>query len=206
MPGPASRAPQIAAATPNAQPSGASSPAPIAVPHVVNDPIASLHSWPMSVRLGPHICHIPAMNAAEWLTVLMGEFDAWDILPGLCPEDESAIYDLLLSEQIPFIKFRNACLDVIGMAAGRPWWYALKLIAVASASWETVGGRLAYRNIKASEIPLGAWLDAVLLICLESIKPEQATMFLSQLEVAPKDMGIEVAEPEMSRSAFLAMG
>lgn len=138
----------------------------------------------------------------------MGEFMPWDIIPGLCPDQEDEIVEELMDSSMSSAEFRDACLDVISEATGRPWWIALRLIAVASESWETVGGRLSYSSIHASQISLGAWLDAVFLICLESMPEDRITMFVSQLEAPPAGMnvGAEVEEMSMSRSSFMALG
>lgn len=181
------------------------------LPHIVNDPVASLAMWPVTVRFGGLVVDIPPMPASDWLSVLMqSPLELWDIIPGLCPDREEDIKDALLLGDIAVKEFRDLCFEVIAVASGRSWWFTLQLIQTVRASWEVLGGRLAYRQIDASKMPLGMWLDAALIVCLESMKPEQTTMFLSQLQMPPP--GAEVPKevldaqiPEMSKSTFMAM-
>lgn len=150
---------------------------------------------------------MPALVAADWLAILMGEFDLFDLIPGLCDEgDDIEVQAALFEGEITVAEFKDACLGLISVAAGRPWWYSLRLIRTVASSWETIGGELAFRSIDANRISLGAWLDATLLICLRGMKPEQTTMFTSQLEMPPPELAQEEAPKlEMSRSQFLAM-
>ena len=151
---------------------------------------------------------IPAMNAAEWVTVLIAEeFFLWDIVPGLCPEAEEPVKRGLMTGDLTGAEYRNLCLDVLTLASGRQWWVTLRLIGVARSAWTTIGAELAH----VREAPLGAWLDTVFSVCIDNMreggtKPEQVQMFLSKLEAPPPGSGVEVPEMEMSRSAFLAMG
>lgn len=159
----------------------------------------------MDIRLGRVVCHVPPYPAADWLAVLMTEFTVWDLIPGMCPDEEHLVTKALLENQITVQEFRDVCLQVIATATGRPWWIAVRLSHIAAANWESVGGNLAKNSVDASRISIGQWLDAVLLLCLEGMKPEQTTMFLSQLEMPPPGFETEVKEMEMSASAFMAM-
>lgn len=179
----------------------------VKIPHLVSDPVASLKPWPLDVQVAYTQCRIPSMAAADWLSILMSaDFEIWDIIPGQCPESTEAVEQALADGLISIADFRDICLEVITTVAGRPWWYAMRLIAVVQASWEVIGGNLIRQGALADQMPLGAWLDSALLTCLEHIPGDKATMFLSKLEVPPKDIGIEVEEPEMSRSEFLSLG
>lgn len=175
------------------------------LPHVVSDPVASLRPWPIDVRLGQTTVHIPALPAADWLAVLMTEFTIWDLIPGLCPDDEDIAIQALREGQLTADEFQDACLQVITTATGRPWWFAVRLIQVAAASWEVVGGNLAKSSVDAGRISIGQWLDITLLVCLEGMKQEQTTMFLSQLEAPPRGHEEEAKELEMSVSEFMAL-
>jgi hypothetical protein len=179
----------------------------IPISHVVSDPIASIISSPIDVALLGRRWVIPAMPASSWLQVLMAkEPDLWDIIPGMCDEAElleDQLTDAMLDDQISFQQITDLCTQTLELASGRPWWVTIRLVFAATRSWEVVGGELAYRCIDAQKIPLGAWLDAVLLICVKGMPSEKITMFMSQLEIAPK--GIEVPELEMDMSDFMAM-
>ena len=178
----------------------------IAIPHFVTDPVASLRPWPIDVRLNGLNCRIPALPAADWLAVFMGPFTVMDIVPGLCPDDEADVIAMLAQGDLSITELRDAALAAITHVSGRPWWIAVRLVKIAAASWESLGGRLAQQNIDAGRISLGQWLDAILVIIVESIKPEQTTMFFSQLEMPPPGYGDELPEPEMNPATFMAMG
>jgi hypothetical protein len=148
---------------------------------------------------------IPPLPASAWLQVLMVDgVDLWDIVPGMCPEIEDELTSAVLDGFIPPDALRETCLDTIEMVSGRSWWFTTRLIATVAKSWEVVGGELAFRNVDASRISLGAWLDAALAVCLRALEPDKITMFMSQLDAPPFEA--KVPEPEMDRAAFLAMG
>lgn len=177
----------------------------IAISHVVTDPIWSLCPWPLDVTVGESQITIPALSAAKWLVVLMAEeLDPWDVVPGLCIDAEEVVTEALLNEQLEYSELRDIVLDVISMVTGRPWWIALRLVHIAKASWEAVGGELAFRGVQAQNISLAAWLDATLLVCLRSMESKDVTMFMTRLEAPPP--GVETEEPEMDRASFMAMG
>lgn len=193
------------------------------VPHYVTDPSASLQPWALEVELGTLTLEIPALTAADWLQVLFQDFDIWDIIPGLCPDYADEVDEILLQGHVTLPMFRDLCLELITEATGRPWWYVLRLVGVVKGSWEIVGGELAFRGIRADELSLGAWLDAVLLICLRNLgSTEDTMMFTSQLEKPPPDLenvpgtsqeSDDEPDPEdglrggmdMSRASFLAL-
>lgn len=178
----------------------------IPLPHIVSDPIASIVCSPIDVTLLGRAWTIPALPAAAWLQLLMApDPDFWDIIPGLLPpEVDDALTEAMLDDKITFQEIFDLCTQTIEVAAGRPWWLTIKLVIIAKKSWEVVGGELAYRRIDPQVIPFGAWLDAVLLICVKGLSADKVTMFLSQLEMPPK--GIEAPEIEMEMSEFMAMG
>jgi hypothetical protein len=177
----------------------------VQVSHVVTDPVWCLRPWSVDVRLGSLRATIPAMPAADWLAVLMSpDLTAWDIIPGLCPGMEDQLDSAMLAGTVEYRQVHDTALEVVATVGARPWWFTLRLLSVMSASWESVGGELALSGVDAATMALGAWLDAALLTCLRGVDPKDVTMFMSRLEAPPA--GEEVAEPEMSRAAFLALG
>lgn len=135
------------------------------------------------------------------------EPDLWDIIPGMCTEAdqlEDQLTEAMLDDRIDFQQISDLCTQTLELASGRPWWITIRLVSTAMRSWEVVGGELAFRRIDATRIPFGAWLDAVLLICIRGMPSEKITMFMSQLEIAPK--GIEIPELEMDMNDFMALG
>lgn len=187
------------------------SPAPedgrISVTHVVADPIWSLRPWSVSVSLGPILGAIPSQPAADWLSILMLEnVDLFDIVPGMCGDVfEDRVTTMLMDGVIELSQVRRAALDVVSCVTGRPWWFSMRLIKTAVASWEVVGGELAFRGVDAERLSLSAWLDAVYLICLRSMESSKITMFMSQLEIAPPEEKPDDDEMVMSADTFMAL-
>lgn len=166
---------------------GGTPPAP-PIPHFVTDPTASLEPRALEVQLGTALLEIPAMTAAQWLQILFTDFDIWDIIPGLCPDQAEQVDEAILDGLVSLTLVRDTALEVITEATGRPWWYVLRLVALVKNSWETIGGELTFRGVRADQLSLGAWLDAVLLVCLRSIKQEDVVMFTSSLESPPPEL------------------
>lgn len=180
----------------------------VSVSHVVADPIWSLRPWSVNVNIGPLLGAIPAQPAADWLVILMqDDIDLFDVVPGMCgPTFEDQVTDNLLLGRIELSQIRRAALDVISSVTGRPWWFSMRLIKTAVASWEVIGGELAIRGVDAERLSISAWLDASLLICLRSIESNKITMFMSQLEIAPPEEGADQEESmTMSADTFMSL-
>lgn len=166
----------------------------VQIPNLVSSPIWSLSVWPIVVHLLGRDMVIPAMPAQDWLAIFMDEgWDPGDVLD-LLPE-----YDQVLDA---VMEWDQVALDIISAAAGRPWWVALKLIAVAHGSWQILGPAM-ISKVKASEVSLSGWLDVLLIEIVDRKSSQDAQMFVMQLEIPPP--GIETPEPEMSAEAFLSL-
>lgn len=135
--------------------------------------------------------------------------DLYDIVPRMCgPAFEDEIIEALLAEKIEVADLKRASLNVLSSVSGRPWWFTLRLIKTAVASWEIVGGELAFRGVDADKLSISAWLDAVLLICIRGLESAKVTMFMSQLEIPPPEEledGEESEEMMISADQFLTM-
>ena len=147
---------------------------------------------------------VPAAMAADWLLVLMQDpIELDDMVSTMVTDGEELLFDEAVGMEL-----YDACLEVISHVSGRPWWQAMRLIAVATQNWNTVGAEMMYRGFLAQQVSLSAWLDVLLLVILKMIDPKEANMFLLRLEDPPKELddGAEATEPEMDRNAFLALG
>lgn len=133
--------------------------------------------------------------------------DLFNIFPGMCsPETEHLVTKMLLAEQITARQIKRTSLDIISTVCARPWWFSMRLIKTAVASWEVVGGELAVRGVDAEKLSVSAWLDAVLYLCLRTLDGAKMTSFMTQLEAPPPE---EVVESpvlmEMTTDEFLAL-
>lgn len=187
-----------------------SSPAPaapstISLPKLVTDPVWSLKPWPVVVTISGEDVSIPAMYAADWLQLLMTDLHPDDVFPGLLGEgDRAYVEDCLHAGDVEYEDVQRLALDIISTVSARPWWVAMRLIAVAQQSWDALGGDMTV--IDPERRPLAAWLDYLFLLIVRNIDDKKRTMFLLKLEVIPEGRGEPTKEVEMSADAFLALG
>lgn len=174
----------------------------IQVPKQTQDPVWSLKPWPVTVNVGGQDVLFPAATAADWLSVLMTDpVDLDDVIRFLAVDGEMLLFNEDLGREL-----EDACLEVVTSVSGRPWWQTMRLISVASANWNTVGGEMLYRGILPDRMSLSAWLDVLLLTIIKLMDPKQVTMFTLQLENPPPEViDGEATEMEMDRNQFLSM-
>ena len=175
----------------------------VPVPHLNRDPVWSLRIWPVTFAVGGVEFEVPAMSAAEWLTLLMVKTPDVEGLIELVPGLDEAIY----TEQVPIQEAYEVLPDVIGAACGRDWWVGLRLIATALDHWDLIGGQMILKGVDPTTISLSAWLDAFLLTLLRSMEDADANRFLLQLESRPPEVHGEphTEQFEMSAGQFMSM-
>lgn len=178
------------------------------VPKLNRDPVSSLRPCSVTVTIGSDEVEIPALPAADWLSVLMVEgVELDDVFPGLLSdEDTELVEEAILDGVLEMQEFRDLILGVIETASARHWWVALRLIEVARTSWDLIGGELVLRGVDAESLSLSAWLDVLLLTVLRNMEPKDTQMFTMRLETPPPEAkaGAE-QEMEMSQDAFMAI-
>ena len=179
----------------------------IQLPELVKDPSWSLQPWPIVVTVEGFSAEIPAMPAADWLSVLgMGDsLDLEDILPGLAV-NEDEIDEALIRGELDLVELHKVTLDVIGAVTGRTWYVSLNIIAAAVGSWDALGGELVLRGVDASKLSIAAWIDAVYLIMVRAMDNQQLLLFTSKIQVPPPGFEDEDADKGlMTRDEFSAM-
>lgn len=178
----------------------------VVVPRLNQDPIQSLRPWPVVVNCLNRDLVIPAMPAADWLSVLLAEdLQLDDVFPGLLDdEDIDWVEEELLQDHLGAGEFQDIVLDVIETVSARKWWVTLRLMDVARRSWDVLSPEI-MRSVDADRASLSAWMDVLLIAILRNMDPKDVTMFTLRLEQPPgRDEKPE--EMEMDRSAFLALG
>lgn len=130
-----------------------------------------------------------------------------DIIPGMLDADEAReLEDAIWDGSLLLDDMHRMSLKVIGTASGRDWHVAMKLIAAASASWNTMGGEFVLRGLDATKLSLAAWLDAVYLLLLRNMDNKEAMMFNAKLQIPPAGFEDEEAEEDtLTTEAFMAM-
>lgn len=176
----------------------------IPVPKLTGDPVWALKPWPVTIQAGGRDYTIPALPAADWLAVLMADpFDPDDLILELVDDGR----ELLFIETMTADDLEHICFDIIATVSARPWWIAMRLVAMARGNWSVLGAELILKGIDPQRVSLAAWLDALLLITLRTMDSKDVTMFTMRLEEPPPEEAASVAdELEMSAEAFLSMG
>lgn len=138
------------------------------------------------------------MDAVEWIAILDGEHsDAYEIFPGLAGADAVAhVEDALWEERVTPEQIRDLALEVVGMAADRPWWVALRTISSAKTAWDVVGVN------RAQGMSLAGWLDEVWAKIMNHIDPKKKPAWLSDIESPPKGTAAEI-NYDAEEAAFL---
>lgn len=189
---------------------GSASAQPIRIPATNAEPLASLRICRIQVSLAGRDWLIPALQAADWLEVLLAEeLNPEALFPGLCgPDVELEVNRLMLSGDIDHEEMQRAILDVIEQASGRKWWFALRLCRFARTNWDRVGGVMAAHGVNPFGIPLAMWLDAAFNtsvdLWLNSGKPQEVTQFVDSLLQPPPGEAKESFDLDRNRAAFMA--
>lgn len=180
----------------------------ITVPSFNRDPIQSMRPWPVVVTCCGRDVVIPALAAVDWLTILMGEEPQLDdIFPGLLSdEDADWVEDQIVAGRLGLEEFQDLILSIVETVSARRWWVAMRLIELARRSWDAIGSEMILRGVDAATLSLSAWLDVLLITVLKNSDPKEVTMLTLQLEAPPPEQESEPEDPEMSRSAFMALG
>jgi hypothetical protein len=173
---------------------------------VAVDPLASLEITSTYVTLAGRTYEVEGHPASDWVAlILTGR--TYEILPGwIMDDDVDDLIDQLLDGTVSDEELTEATHDVMTIAAGRPYWYATQLIAsVASThvSWATLHGRMVMRGVRANELSLSAWVDALYASCVEGIHEESDRQkFDQQMDTPPASVPIDEEE---EGQAFLAL-
>jgi hypothetical protein len=176
---------------------------------VAVDPTASLGTRDIDVTIGGTDYTITGRPAADWLELIMSG-DLMGIVPGWLDEAaENVLLDQVADGDLRVAELITAANDVISVAAGRPWWWAMQLIMYASSDihhWSRINGRLVLAGVRAEEISLSAWIDAVYAIYIEGMKTgddeDGYEKFKMQIDTPPTPELLDEAE---EAEAFLSM-
>lgn len=172
------------------------------------DPLGSLRAWPLTIELAGREYTTRPVQADEWLTILLEDpLDLSNILPGMLEEDaERALEDAMIEGLVTEKEVTDATLEIITLSAGRDWWWVLHLVLFAASAWPIVYGRLITLGVQPSVMPLGAFLNAMYLSCVQVMDKDQRREFDRDLERPPPGVTAEEAiDEEAEGASFLAM-
>lgn len=172
------------------------------------DPTSSLRPFELIVTLGERDYTVKAAYADEWLAILLQEeLDLSEIIPGMLAEDDaSELADAVWRDGVADAEIEEVCLEIITEVSGRDWWWALHLLWSATGAWLVVYGRMISQGIDPTRIPLGAFLDAMYLVCVQNMDKDQRSEFDRMLEKPPPGVEFEDAvDVDAESAAFLNM-
>lgn len=163
----------------------------------MRDPSASLSLFAVEFTLDGADFTVPAQPAARWLELLLANdlgLVATAEPDGLIDAAAAqAIDELLLDGTVELAEYRATLSEVLSTVAGRDWWEAVGLVAAVSAAgnWSRIFGQLVRAGVDADQVPLAAWLDAVMSIVTEHMDEKQLGRFMGFLQTPPVEVGID---------------
>lgn len=103
--------------------------------------------------------------AAPWLEALAQPDASFvSILNDLLTkQSREQLYQNLATGSFSIKDVEAASKAAVEAATGRNWWEVLGILAMAEASWDSVGGELVLGGMDPFSISIGAWLDATWL-------------------------------------------
>lgn len=173
------------------------------------DPTSSLRPYELIVTVGGADFTVRAAYADEWLTILLAEggVDLSDILPGMLAEDDQSRFaEWAWEGRVGDNEIEDVSFEILKEVSGRDWWWVLNLLWSAAGAWMIVFGRMVSQGIDPTRIPLGAFLDAMYLMCIQNLDKEQRSEFDRMLEKPPPGVEFEEAvDVDAESASFLNM-
>lgn len=99
----------------------------------------------------------------------------------------------------------DLALDILEEVSGRYWWVAVRIVGAVTYAWDVMGPEGIFHGVDPERLSLAAWLDAMLLLLLRRIDPQQAPMFTARLEMPPEGEEVPEEEMEISAAQFMSM-
>lgn len=188
---------------PRAAPVAESEPESPALPEIYCDPLASFAPTPILVDAFGETWTVPVMTAQQWLEILWRDTTSFDdIFPGLAGA-EAAMYEAFFMGETTSDEVFEIATEVLEIASGFRWWFALNLHSVVKLGWSRVGGDIVGR-VNANEVSLGAWLVVALQVLMDHTNPKKISEMLNSLNTAPGNSPTLAIDEEAEGKAFLA--
>lgn len=173
---------------------------------VAVDPLASFGIDDATVKLGDHVFLVEGHSAADWITMILGG-TLHRILPSwIADKDEQWTFsEMFLDGIISDEDVNDVIMELMGVAGGRPGWWAINLISMAASDndvWATLNGRLMLGGVRAGEISLGAWMDALYSCCVDNMDADGRMKFDVGLGTPPAGTTLD---EEAEGEAFMAL-
>jgi hypothetical protein len=144
--------------------------------------------------VGRSIYEVDAQPASVWVAHLAGEEGVAGLLNVFDEDDYEHISDDILLGELDLTELQVALTELLTLVSGRPWWFTLRLIHAAQDSWDAIGGYLALKGIRADQLSLQAWMDALLATVLRHIEPDKHVSWLARMKAPPAGTKIQLDE------------
>lgn len=139
--------------------------------------------------------------ASDWLGLILAEENLGGLDGLLGEEEHDRIIDDILDGRLDPHALIKAQQDVVTLVSGRPWWVTLRLLYMAQGSWDAIGGYMASHGVNATQMPLQAWMDALLATILKHMDPKNHSSMMTKLKMPPK--GVDAPKIDEAREADL---
>lgn len=166
--------------------------------------IAALRVWPVTVDLGGTSYRIAPYPAIRWVVPIVDD-DWFGIVPGMLDPTDRGVDDALDAGAVTHEECVRAARDAVGVAAGVPWWSAVRLVqSVVSAP--DVTGELLMCGIDAQVVSLGALVQAAYRVFTRDADKKQRAKIDRDIEMVPPELTLaDRWEPGVEASGFEAM-
>jgi hypothetical protein len=178
------------------------------VPEQTVNAVASLRPFATEVNVAGQWVPFPALTAADWLELLMGDLELFLIFPGQCDEDDQEfVDDCLVQGFVDVDEVDEAALNLIETAGGRPWWIVLRMIRVVQDKWGILGAEMTRMGVHPDAVSLSAWLDVLWNLFFQHMDEQKWIMFATQLETPPPQIAARqtIDTMEMSTDSFTSL-
>lgn len=141
---------------------------------------------------------IPAMDAVDWVVYIEGNSaDLYSIFPVLAGQAAiEHVEDALWEERVTTDQVGDVALQALALAADRPWWEALGILASARQAWDVV-----HVN-RAVGMSLAGWLDEIWSKIIAHSDPKKVAGWITRVQSPPKGVAEQVDFDE-EEAAFL---
>lgn len=129
---------------------------------------------------------IAPASATEWTRAVHSNKSPWSVFPGmLVPEDREVALDMMLTGEMDDFEAKLAGYSAIRQAAGRPWWEAIRLIAMCDDSLGQVLGKLTALGVNPDLIPFARWCAAIYHVATDGADQKELLKFNMKFQSMP---------------------
>jgi hypothetical protein len=166
--------------------------------------VAALRIWPITVDLGGVTYRIAPHPAIRWIVPIVDD-DWFAIVPGMLDPTDRDVDDALDDGTISHDDCVRAARDAVGVAAGVPWWSAVRLVqSVVQAP--DVMGELVMCGVDAQTMSLGAFVQAAYRVFTRDTDKKQRAKIDQDIEATPPELTVEDRwSPDAEASGFETM-